>query len=219
MDTYHAFGKDEDAQLHASFNSPRFRDWAEKLLAYADLYGSPSDVLPPVTVNDLGDMYMLTEADLAEGTWVAVNVWNGGPTSSVHVSINGDEGVMGTLTQPGEGEAKLEGPDYADPLALARQATQSDMTIRSHAGGDETAGFRTWKGTEWIGVAGPLQAWMLTDNSAHLWRVDLPTSLPLGAHVMTVSTTDRHGRTFTQDYAFEVVSELPNPNWEEAHWE
>ena len=219
VDTYHAFGKDEDAQLHASFNSPRFRDWAEKLLAYADLYGSPSDVLPPVTVNDLGDMYMLTEADLAEGTWVAVNVWNGGPTSSVHVSINGDEGVMGTLTQPGEGEAKLKGPDYADPLALSRQATQSDMTIRSHAGGDETAGFRTWKGTEWVGVAGPLQAWMLTDNSAHLWRVDLPASLPLGAHVMTVSTTDRHGRTFTRDYAFEVVSELPNPNWEEAHWE
>ena len=219
VDTYHAFGKDEDEQLHASFNTPRFRAWSEKLLGYIELYGAPSDVLPPVTINDLGDLYMITTDDLAGGTWVAVNVWNGSKDSTVSVSLNGAAGFDGTLIQDGNGEAKKKGLNYADPLALALQSTQSDMTIRSDSGGDETAGFQTWKGTEWVGVAGPLGAWMLTDNSAHLWRVDLPEDLPTGVHVMTVTTTDRYGRTFDKSYPFEIVAELPNPNWETANWD
>jgi len=36
---------------------------------------------------------------------------------------------------------------------------------------------------------------------------------------MTVTATDRHGRTFTRNYTFEVVDELPNPEWETAFWE
>ncbi|MFQ6548760.1 calcineurin-like phosphoesterase C-terminal domain-containing protein [Aestuariibius sp. 2305UL40-4] len=219
VDTYQAFGREEDEQLHASFNTPRFRDWAEQLLAYSDLYGTPSDVIPPVTINDLGDMYMLTQADLEDGTWVAVNVWNGSQESTVQVSINEGEGMAGTLTQPGEGEAKNKGPEFADPLALARQSTQSDMTIRSNSGGDDTAGYRTWQGTEWIGVAGPLQRWMLTDNSKHLWRVDLPTDLVVGVHRMTVSTTDRYGREFSRGYTFEIVEDIPDQNWQAALFE
>ena len=219
VDTYHAFGKDGDEQLHASFNTPRFRAWSEKLLGYIKLYGAPSDVVPPVTINDLGDQYMITRDDLAGGTWVAVNVWNGSKESSVSVSVNGAAAFAGALIQPGEGEAKKKGENYADPLAIALQSTNSDMTIRSASGGDDTAGFRTWKGTEWVGVAGPLASWLMTDNSAHLWRVDLPETLPTGIHVMTVTTTDRYGRTFEKDYTFEIVDELPNPNWETAFWE
>ena len=72
VDTYLTFDEDADRQMHASFNTPRFRDWAEKLFAYADSYDPPQDVVPPVSVNDLGDMNMLTLEDLADGTWVAV---------------------------------------------------------------------------------------------------------------------------------------------------
>ncbi|MEL6169320.1 MAG: calcineurin-like phosphoesterase family protein [Pseudomonadota bacterium] len=219
VDTYLTFAGNEEEQLHASFNTPRFRDWAEDLFAYLDLYGSPSDVIPPVTVNDLGDMYMLTQDDLAEGTWVAVNVWNGSGNSTVSVSINGGAALSGTRTQAGEGEAKLRGVDYADPLAVSKQATNSRMTVRSAKGGDATAGFQTWQGVEWVGVAGPLPSWMMTNNSHHLWRVDLPESLPTGTHVMEVKTTDRYGRTFDRTYAFEVVEDLPNPVWETAFWE
>ena len=93
------------------------------------------------------------------------------------------------------------------------------MAIRSNDGGEETAGYRTWRGTEWSGVAGPFQRWMLTDNSQHLWRADLPADLPPGVHTMSVETTDRHGRTFTRDYTFEVVEELPNSNWQEEFFE
>lgn len=218
VETYRTFDRPAEEQLHASFNTPRFRDWADKLLTYADLYGTPSEVLPPVTINDLGDMYMLTAEDLAGGTWVAVNLWNGSTAAEVSVSINGGAAMAGALTQPGEGEAKNRGPEFADPLALARQSTQSDMAVQSDAGGAETAGFRTWQGVEWIGVPGPLQAWMLTDNSNHLWRIDLPAELPQGTHRLTVSATDRHGRNFSRDYVFEVVNELPNPNWQEEFW-
>ncbi|MEL6203750.1 MAG: calcineurin-like phosphoesterase family protein [Pseudomonadota bacterium] len=218
VETYRAFDKPESAQLHASFSTPRFRDWAEKILTYADLYGTPSEILPPVVRGDLGDMYMLTAEDLADGTWVAVNVWNGSVEETVEIAINGGEPVPATITQPGEGEEKNRGPEFADPLALARQGTQSDMAVRSVEGGEDTAGWRTWQGTQWIGVPGPLQSWMLTDNSNHLWRADLPESLPVGTHVLTVSTTDRHGRTFSEDYVFEVVETLPNPHWQEEFW-
>ena len=215
VETYHAFARPEGEQLHASFSTPRFREWAEKVIGFAAVYDpANANVLPPVTINDLGDMYMLTSEDLEEGSWVAVNVWNGSRDSEVSVSINDGEPIAAELTQPGEGEEKLRGAEHADPVALARQSTQSDMTVRSVEGGDETAGYRTWQGTVWQSEAGPFQGWMLTDNSNHLWRADLPANLPTGIHTMTVEATDRHGRTSSVDYTFEVVEEVPNPNWQ-----
>ncbi|MEO1308562.1 MAG: hypothetical protein AAFV38_11730, partial [Pseudomonadota bacterium] len=74
------------------------------------------------------------------------------------------------------------------------------------------------QGAAWTGEAGPFQGWMLTDNSHHLWRADLPQSLPVGLHKMVVTTTDRYGRTFSETYAFEVVGELPNPDWQIDFW-
>ena len=219
VDTYRTFGGTEDDQMHASFNTPRFRTWADALLKYAELYGTPSDVIPPVTINDLGDMNMVTRADLEGGTWVAVNVWNGSKDSTVSIAINGAEGLRAIRTQPGEGEGWLTGPDYADPLAMAKQATQGRIAVRSDRGGDETAGFTTWQGVRWSGVAGPFQKWMLSDKSSHLWRVDLPADLPAGVHRMEVKTTDRYGRTFSTVQTFEIVEEMPVMGWNASHWD
>ena len=219
VDTYLTFGEEADAQLHASFNSPRFRDWADALLSYVDLYGAPSDITPPVIRADLRDPYMLTSGDLAGGTWVAVNVWNGSKSSEVMVQLNGGAPMMGALTQPGEGEAKRRGVDFADPLALLKQSTQGSYAMRSAQGGDDTASFRTWQAVEWVGKPGPMQGWMLTNNSNHLWRVDLPSELPVGTHLLTVTTKDRHGREFTANYPFEVVERLPEWNWQTKFWQ
>ena len=214
VDTYLTFGGDESEQMHASFNTPRFRDWATKLLAYADSYPVPTDAIPPVSVNDLGDMNMVTLEDLSEGSWVAVNVWNGSKESTVSVSINGGAAIQATRTQAGEGEAALKGPDYADPLALAKQASQGRSTVKSANGGDDTAGYQTWRGYEWkTAAAGPFQNWMLTRRSNHLWRADLPSELPVGVHKLEVKTTDRYGRTFEHSLVFEVVEELPMMRW------
>ena len=219
IDTYKTFHADESEQMHASFNTPRFREWAGRLLAYRDLYQRDWSQSPTVNRRDLGDMSMITKADLADGTWVAVNVWNGSSKSIVSVSINGGAAIQATRTQTGTGEAKLKGVEYADPLALMKQAEVGRVASTSVDGGDETAGATTWQGYAWKGKVGPYQRWMMTDNSIHLWRADLPKDLPVGMHKMEIKTTDRYGRTFSLTQTFEVVEELPNPNWQTKFWE
>ncbi|MEM8760485.1 MAG: hypothetical protein AAGE83_09225, partial [Pseudomonadota bacterium] len=182
--------------------------------AFVDTQPVPANELPPVTINDLGDMNMITREDLEGGTWVAVNVWNGSDQSVVTVSIDGASPMRATRTQRGEGEEALRGPEHADPLALAKQATQGRQTFRSTTGGDATAGYRTWQGTHWASdVAGPFLPWMLTRGSSHLWRFDLPASLPAGVHSMEVTTIDRYGRSFSHTVSFEIVEKLPEMNW------
>ena len=83
------------------------------------------------------------------------------------------------------------------------------MAFRSYKGGDRTAGYTTWQGTEWKGVPGPFRQWMLTNKSSHLWRVDLPEVLPTGVYSMEIVTTDRCGRTFREAMQFEVVEQIP----------
>ncbi|MEL7470031.1 MAG: calcineurin-like phosphoesterase family protein [Pseudomonadota bacterium] len=219
VDTYKTFHAPDTAQMHASFSTPRFREWGERLLAYRDLYQSDWSQTPPVNLRDLGDMNMISKDDLQDGTWVAVNVWNGSAKSTVSISINGGEAREGVRTQTGTGEAKNKGIEFADPLALAKQAEVGRVAVGSVDGGSDTEGFTTWQGYEWKGKPGPFQRWMLTDNSHHLWRIDLPTDLPTGTHRMEVSTTDRHDRTFTKVMAFEVVDQIPDPNWQTKFWE
>ncbi|WP_299820346.1 calcineurin-like phosphoesterase family protein [uncultured Jannaschia sp.] len=219
VESYRAFGRDEDEQLHASFNTPRFREWAEQLLAFTRAYSIPADVTPPVSRNDLGDMYMLTREDLEGGTWAAVNVWNGSRENDVTVRINDGEPITAEQTQSGTGEAKKEGSEWADPLALAKQSTQAAMAVRSDRGGEATAGYRVFKNDHYAGVPGPFPEGNLTDNSQHLWRAELPADLPTGVHTLAVETTDRHGRTYTRSYTFEVVDELPNPDWQASLFE
>lgn len=219
VDTYKTFHASEDQQFHASFNTPSFRKWAERLISYRDLYGRSFDQRPPVVRADLGDMNMLTKSDLAGGTWVAVNVWNGSSKSYVEVQINDGDPIVATRTQTGTGEAKKRGVEFADPYALARQATQNRVAEVSVDGGDDTAGFTTWQGAPWKGQPGPFQRWMLTDNSHHLWRADLPSELPVGTHRLHIHATDRNGRMFEDTMTFEIVDELPQWTWQEAFWE
>ncbi len=40
----------------------------------------------------------------------------------------------------------------------------------------------------------------------HLWKVRMPTRLPLGQNTIQVRVTDLHGRVFTDQFKFEVVS-------------
>ena len=217
-DTYITFHAGEDTQFHAGFNTPRFRDWAQKLLDYTSEFGGQWDREPTVTVNDLGDMRMLTLEDLESGSWVSINVWNGSRDSAVSVLIDSKE-IVAVRTQAGQGEDKHKGVEFADPVALARQSTIGRVTFRSADGGDRTAGFTTWQGVPWKGQhPGPFERWMLTDHSSHLWRADLPAELPVGVHTMTVSTTDRYGRTYQDTLSFEVVDTLPNPGWQKNLW-
>ncbi|MCY4420541.1 MAG: calcineurin-like phosphoesterase family protein [Gammaproteobacteria bacterium] len=217
-DTFIRFHAKEDAQFHAGFNTPRFRSWARKLLDYTTATSGSWDQIPAVTIHDLGDPHLLTLEDLEAGTWVAVNVWNGSRDSTVHALVDGEK-IVAHRTQAGNGEARHSGVDYADPVALALQSTVGRVAYRSTQGGEQTAGFSTWQGVAWKGLRpGPLKRNFLTDHSSHLWRADLPSTLTPGAHTLTVSTTDRYGRTYRDLISFEVVETLPNPGWQKQGW-
>lgn len=213
-DTFIRFHAREDAQFHAGFSTPRFRSWARKLLEYTAATSGTWDRIPAVTIHDLGDPQLLTLEDLAGETWVAVNVWNGSRDSTVHVSIDGDE-IAAYRTQTGSGEPRHAGVEFADPVALAIQSTIGRVAYRSTDGGERTAGFTTWQGVAWKGTRpGPLKRNFLSDHSSHLWRADLPSMLAPGVHSMTITTTDRYGRSYSDTTSFEVVETLPDPHWQ-----
>jgi hypothetical protein len=44
-----------------------------------------------------------------------------------------------------------------------------------------------------------------TTQSNHIWRVQLPENLAVGAQVAKVTTRDIHGNHYTETLAFEVV--------------
>ena len=218
VDTYQTFGSSADAQFHSSFNSPRFRRWAERLFRYRDLHTRGFKRKPLVTVNDLDDINMLTTADLKDGTWAVVNVWNGSRSTQVEITLNNDTTLVAKRTQEGDGEAKRKGLKFSDPYALMKQATQGRVGFASTVDGNKTAGFSAWRGTVWAGNPGPFYRWMLTDSSPHLWRVGLPADLSIGIHRMLIRVTDRHGRVFERQRVFEVVESLPEFNWQGAKW-
>lgn len=217
VDTYASFTHDQTEQFHLSFNTPRYRGWADKLMGFVRSYGRDrGDVLPPVSINDLGDVNMLTRADLTGGTWAVVNVWNGSRDTKVSVQINDGRAYDATRTQQGQGEAKVRSVKASDPYAIIRQFTDTRRAIASATGND---GYEMFQGSQMVGLAGPQDSWLWTNSSSHLWTVDLPADLPAGVHAMAVTVTDPHGRVFTDTIAFEVVETVPDMGWQEKFWQ
>lgn len=203
VDTYQSFTHAEDQQFYVSFNTPRYRDWAETLVNRVNAYGGArGDICSPVSVNDLGGVNMLTRADLQGGTSAVVNVWNGSRDSEVMISVNGGEAIALTRTQQGDGEAKLRSIEASNPYATIRQFGDTRRAVASATGND---GYEMFQGSIWTGGVGPLDSWLWSNSSQHLWTGDLPADLPAGIHILTVDVTDRFGRSYTDTIAFEIV--------------
>jgi hypothetical protein len=64
-----------------------------------------------------------------------------------------------------------------------------------------------------------MSAGHVADSSPHLWRLRLPTDLPVGTHVARVTATDQHGRDFVDHVVFEVRDERPAPRWRGELWQ
>ncbi len=217
QESYKSFTHGHAEQFHVSFNSARYRDWAQKLVDYVSLYGSGrSDVIPPVSLNDMGDVNMLTRKDLDGRTWAVVNVWNGSRDDKVMLQINGGDAFEATRTQTGTGEVKLRSIESSDPYAIFRQFADTRRAMASASGNN---GYEMFQGSIWEGSAGPLDSWLWTNSSPHLWTVDLPADLPAGIHSLTVTVEDHHGRTYSDTVAFEIVEEIPDMTWQEVFWE
>ncbi len=214
--TYRATGQPVTEQMNLSVNSPFFRAWYDTLSAWnsqqAELPERDWRAVPPVNVNDLGDLNLLTRADLAGTSWLTANVWNGETSTRVSVQVDGRAPVLAERTQQADGEGLLEGAEYGDPLALTRQLQVGRYALESTSGNERAQGWEAYRGEKFgPGPAQPIEWDLLADQSSHLWRLPLPTDLPVGAHTATVRAVDPSGRRSVEVLNFEVLEQRPSP--------
>jgi hypothetical protein len=215
-ETYRATGQSEDEQMNLSINSPFFRAWYDTLRAWdaaqARLPVRDRRAVPPVNLNDLGDLNLLTRADLAADSSLTANVWNGQTATQVSVQIDDQEPVAATRTQQARGEGIREGAQYGDPYALARQLQVMRYSLESTSGNERAQGWEAYRGDKFgPGPTQPLSSGLWADQSSHLWRLPLPASLDVGGHTARVRAVDPSGREFEEVLHFEVVDERPQP--------
>ena len=200
-----------------SLNTPAFRDWFERIAEWKNNPGPAQHPIPPLSINDLPDTGVITPADLQAGVYLSVNVWLGSRETRVQASIGDQWSVELELTQPGQGEAPLQGAMYADPFSFQRLLTVARTAIVSREGEARAQGYETFHGRSNRGVPQP-QGRSVIGHNMHLWQARLPANLPEGVHVLSVISTDRHGRENASRLVFEVVAERPPRYWRHEAW-
>ncbi len=109
------------------------------------------------------------------------------------------------------------GAAWADPFAVARQLSVARYAYESRSGDERAQGFEIFTGRQ-MGPAPPQPQRAVADRNMHLWRVELP-ELPIGAHPITVTSTDRNGHSFTDVITVEVREERPPRYWRHEPWQ
>lgn len=120
-------------RLSLGVNSPSWRAWAEKALVWHDDKSKDKGKAP-----EFGPLNVVTEDDLAGGTFLTSNFHLGSKDASVEVSIDGRAPQVAQHTQPGDGEALMTGWEYADVLAASSNLVSSGNVTR-----DSTSVWRT----------------------------------------------------------------------------
>jgi calcineurin-like phosphoesterase family protein len=102
-------GEDDSHQLALGVNTPRYREW---FAANRSGVGSAPEYTDPLVVS---------QADLADTTWLTTNFWMGSTGSTVTATLDGGETVEAVRTQPMQGEAPKVGAQWSDPVAVQQQ--------------------------------------------------------------------------------------------------
>ena len=198
-------------------NTPGFRDWFDTITAWRNEDADARDPVPPRSIHDLPDAQLLTPEDFEGGVYLTANVWAGSAETVVEAQLPDGEVLELERTQPGEGEGPRIGAAWADPFAAARQLSVARYAYESRSGDERAQGFEIFSGRA-MGPAPPQPQSSVADRNMHLWRAALP-ELPVGAHPITVTSTDRHGQTLTDTFTVEVREERPPRYWREEPWE
>lgn len=214
---YHATRLGGQRAQWVELKTPAFREWFETLQAWRGTPARDRHPVPPLTVHDLPDPRLLTPEDLRAGVEVAANVWVGSAETRVEARINDGPSFELRRTQEGAGEGPRIGVDFADPFAAQRQLTVGRFAFQSRQGEARAQGYEAYRGRTFQGVAQPQTA--VADRSMRLWKARLPEDLPEGVHVLTVTSTDRHGASATDHLIFEVRNERPARFWRHDVWE
>jgi hypothetical protein len=208
VETYEGANLGDARRMWLSVNTPIFRSWYRQIVAWRDTPENQRDPVPPLSINDLPDVKILTPTDLQRGTYLTANVWDGSSETAVTATLGGTRYAM-TRTQEAQGEAAKIGPEWADPFAAQRQLSVARTALESRSGIERNQGYEAYRGSR-FGPSSPQPAGPLADRNMHLWRLALPQDLPMGVHKVTVEATDRHGRV-TRDSIVIELRDAPPP--------
>ena len=198
-------------------NTPAFRAWFTEIVEWGRLDFETRDPIPPLSINDLPDTHILTPDDLAEGSWLTANVWAGSAETEVTARLPDGQVLALERTQSGSGEAARTGAEWADPFASQRQLSVSRYAFESRSEVERAQGIELFQGFR-IGPLTPQPQRSVADRNMHLWRVRLP-ELESGVYPVTVTSTDRHGQTFSDTILLEVRGERPPRFFRSELWD
>jgi len=215
---YRASGLPRDRAMWLSVSTPAFRAWADKIFAWRDAPEDGRDAVPPLSVQDLPDVKLLTPADLQGESWLTADVWMGDSTTKVMVAIDGAAAAPMTRTQEMRGEGVRSGSAYSDPFALQRQLTMARTAIQSRSGDPETQGYVQGRQKR-LPPMPPQPRGSRADHSPHIWRYDLPEDLAEGMHTAVVTVTRDQGAPSRDTLVFEVRPTRPKPTFDFQHWD
>lgn len=215
---YRGSGLPRDRAMWLSVSTPAFRDWADKIFAWRDAPEKTRDPVPPLSVQDLPDVKLLSRADLAGQSWITADVWMGDSTTKVMVSIDGAAPAPMTRTQELKGEGIRAGAAYSDPFALQRQLTMARAAIQSRSGDAEAQGYVQGRQNR-LPPMPPQPRGSRADHSPHIWRYDLPAGLSEGPHTAVVTVTRDQGEPARDTLVFEVRSAPLKRTFDFDHWE
>ena len=216
-ETYVGANVGRERRMWVSVNTPAFRSWATQIVNWRERPEDARDPVPPLSINDLPDVQMLAPRDLARGTYVTANIWDGSSATTATLTL-GNRTLPMERTQQAEGEAARIGAEWADPFAAQRQLSVSRFALESRSGMARNQGWEAYRGRQ-FGPAAPQPQGAVADRNMHLWRARLPEDLPLGVHVLTVRTADRHGRVTEDAIVIELRESLPPARFRRDVWE
>jgi len=214
---YLASGLPDDKAMWLSMSTPAFRDWARALLGWRESEAYKNGEVPPLSVQDLPDVKLLTPEDVRAGTWLTANVWMGDSDTEVTVSIDGGPPQTMQRTQEARGEANRSGPDYADPFSLQRQLSVARTAIQSQSGERLNQGYIQGR-AGYIPPAPPRPQGSAATHSSHLWRFRIPDGLSEGAHSALVRVSRPQGMPAQETLVFELRAARPQPTFRFDKW-
>ncbi|WP_212541894.1 calcineurin-like phosphoesterase C-terminal domain-containing protein [Sphingopyxis indica] len=214
---YRAAGQPVDKAMWLSMSTPEFRDWARVLLAWRNSPAQKRGEVPPLSIQDLPDVRLLTPQDIAGGSWLTANVWMGDSDTVVTVSIDGGAAQRMERTQQARGEPSHVGADFADPFALQHQLAVTRTAIASRSGDPLAQGYIQGR-QDRFAPAPPRPQGSAADHSSHLWRFRIPGGLRDGTHSAQVHVERPQGSSTSETMIFETRATRPQPTFRFDAW-
>ncbi|WP_040158470.1 calcineurin-like phosphoesterase C-terminal domain-containing protein [Mobilicoccus massiliensis] len=109
VESYKVRNKPYSHRFSLGVNSPSWREWAPKRLAWRTDKNENEGAAP-----EFGDLNVITDEDLKGGTWISANFFAASTKATVEVSVDGRAPKVAELMQPAKGEKLNTGWEFAD---------------------------------------------------------------------------------------------------------